>query len=359
MSAFVFGDWSTAQKIARSIRVPDLEIQSVGDERMLLTHLAKSNAPTLVMVLVSSRAQRSSLEAVRKIRALKNSRLIHVYLAGSLSAPLLTAAYRAGVDGDLVAPLGQDLMQARFGAWWRLAQQRQQSTGAGSAANAAGGDPITRLVANPAWSGASTNLAAAATQFLGVPCSVRPFEGRPDLAFAVGITLANVEAEAEVRLSIGANNASACQLAVHLFGPETEDLAADMLGELGNIFMGTVKRTFDENGVPFTGGLPQPIEAEEVVAPPNPYPHQEAFVLSVLDASLVVRIGLRKKGNLMVTVGQLKEGMVLAKDVYNARGVLLMKGKTRLSRTMIERMRKLMPKKLKMEVQDVGDLAAA
>lgn len=68
------------------------------------------------------------------------------------------------------------------------------------------------------------------------------------------------------------------------------------------------------------------------------------------DARLVVFAGLRSRANVLVCPPDLREGMVLAKDVLNARGVLLLQGSTRLSATMVERLQGNLTPKHEIEV---------
>jgi hypothetical protein len=77
---------------------------------------------------------------------------------------------------------------------------------------------------------------------------------------------------------------------------------------------------------------------------------QQAFQLEMADARLVVHLGLRSKGNQFVTPDALKEGMVLAKDVFNQKGLLLVNHGTRLSANMIGRLRGVLAPKQTVEV---------
>lgn len=136
---------------------------------------------------------------------------------------------------------------------------------------------------------------------------------------------------------------------MHLFG-EGEDLVSDMLGELCNVFMGTLKSTLSAENIPYTGGLPSAVEPELILRPQVTYQHQSAFVLHLSDARLVVHVGLRSKANSFVPLKSLAEGMVLAKDVFNMRGVMLVTSGTRLSSSMVEKLRTNLDPKIKVEV---------
>jgi hypothetical protein len=80
------------------------------------------------------------------------------------------------------------------------------------------------------------------------------------------------------------------------------------------------------------------------------YRQQDTFSLVMGDAQLVVHVGLRSRANILVTPGVLIEGMVTAKAVHNARGVLMAAGGTRLSSHMIGQLRTLLAPTQKIEV---------
>ena len=77
---------------------------------------------------------------------------------------------------------------------------------------------------------------------------------------------------------------------------------------------------------------------------------QELFALIVQGKTLLVRVGIRSRRNVLLVPGRLKEGMVLAKDLFNARGILLTRAGTRLSSTMVERLQSTLPNKQPIEV---------
>ena len=87
--------------------------------------------------------------------------------------------------------------------------------------------------------------------------------------------------------------------------------------------------------------------------------NQTFFALSLAGVKLSIHVGMRTKGNAIVKVLDLREGMVLAKDVHNARGILLVREKTRLSMTVIERIKKVLPQGHTLEVQEAMECEAA
>jgi hypothetical protein len=169
----------------------------------------------------------------------------------------------------------------------------------------------------------------------------------PPNNLASGIILSNVEHQLELRVALAADSTSANALAMHMFGEAGPGLEADMLGEIANQSMGVLKTAFGRERFSFIGGLPEAISPEGFYQFGATCPHQVSFALVVEGARILVRVGVRSKRNSQVLGTSLVEGMVLAKDVFNARGMLLLAGGTRLSLTAIERLRgSLAPKQL-------------
>jgi hypothetical protein len=143
---------------------------------------------------------------------------------------------------------------------------------------------------------------------------------------------------------------SARSLAVQVFGEDSSDLEADMLGELANMSMGALKASFNREAISFTGGLPEAIHRDELPQFSANCAYLETFTLAVADAHIVVRIGILSKKNESVKASSLCEGMVLAKNVFNANGMLLLSAGTRLSSTAIQRLRQSLDKTQSVEV---------
>ncbi|MBS2025945.1 MAG: hypothetical protein JST92_26400, partial [Deltaproteobacteria bacterium] len=149
---------------------------------------------------------------------------------------------------------------------------------------------------------------------------------------------------------VATNETSARALAVHLFGEAGPELEADMIGEVANICMGTIKQSFSREALAFTSGLPEAIESPKFPLYTASCFRQEAFSLVVNGARLAMRIGVSSRRNVLVTLAQLHEGMVLAKDLYNVKGMLLLASGTRLSTTAVERLSLALQPKQMIEV---------
>jgi hypothetical protein len=194
-------------------------------------------------------------------------------------------------------------------------------------------------------------LQGAASKFLNLPTTLEDVRrDGPAQAHGAQLTMASAEHQLELRIAVATDQATARALSVHLFGPDQTDLVDDMLGELTNILMGSLKTALNSEGFAFAADLPSKIDPALAERPNVLFKYQEVFSLRVNESRVLVHLGLRSKMNSVVTVSQLTEGMVLAKDLYNMRGALIIQCGTRLSSTMIERLRTAMPSQAPAEV---------
>jgi DNA-binding response OmpR family regulator len=314
------------------------------------TLAAVTQQPTDLVVLGAGFGE-SLLSTVKRIGELAPAPYVLV-LHNSMADEALARLLEAGADGDLRRPLHPKVFHARVAAVQRrVATKAHPPAAPAPAVHAPAAPPAAHAPAKPltpievagrsaTWSGAMRQLEVAAGKFLTLQVTAEEATAAPaNLAVGASIVLLNAESQLELRIALAADVPSARSLAVHLFGDDGADMAGDVMTELANILMGTLKTSLSAENLPFTGGLPVLVPVEDVVRPPLPYKLQETVELRIVDARVYLHLGLRSRANVMLTPGALKEGHVLAKDVFNARGMLLINGGTRLSETMIERLR--------------------
>jgi DNA-binding response OmpR family regulator len=331
-------------------------VRAASDDRSAMPAL-QQEAPQLAVALVSKPSE-SALARIRLLRENARQAALHLWLLGpTLPDEFLADAYAAGLDGELRSPFSPAYLLARVDAVNRQLgggnpkpkAAAPQTPGAPAARN--GSSALDLILCSAPWQGAAKQMESVASKFLTLAVTTKPAPSADTpLSVACRITLSSVKHQLEIRIAVGADDASAKGLVVHLFGAEDENLVADMIGEIANNFMGSLKAQFSAASLPFTGSLPEAITPDQVLRPSTTYQVQEAFALQMADARLVVHVGLRSKGNLSVSVDALREGMVLAKDLFNAKGLLLVNGGTRLSLNMIERLRGVLAAKQPIEV---------
>jgi DNA-binding response OmpR family regulator len=338
---------------------------------LVLPSACHDEKPGLVVVDVP-RETEASLELLRKVRdvAVTPLPLVFVLVGPDVSNDFLVRAYECGVDGEVRRPFSFGYFAARVGAAARLARRGDQAGAVRGATSAPGKTRSTvgvpPPVATPApdqgtahvnaatesstWKRAAALIQDTASRFLALPVVVSPETGGVTASLGCAISLSHATYQLEARIAIGAEMKSARKLAMHLFGEEGDDLMGDMLNELANLFMGALKTSFSSENFAFTGGLPETVSPDYVVRPTATYKHQETFVLGIDDSRLLIYLGMRSKANTMLTAAGLREGMVVAKDVFNARGVMLVTSGTRLSLNMVEKLKQLLTPKHMVEV---------
>ena len=132
----------------------------------------------------------------------------------------------------------------------------------------------------------------------------------------------------EVRVAVGGEVAA---LAERMFGEVPSGThITDLLQEIVNVLMGSVKVELDEVGLRCTSGVPFVIEPVEC----DHFPY--AAHLS-LDVGVYIEISARERAPQVMRPEELREGMVLASDLIGERGTLLATAGTRLSQQMLGR----------------------
>lgn len=307
-----------------------------------------ANLPQVVLLALDL-PQPAALELIKHVRKVPLPAFPYVMaLAKPLQDEPLDQAYLAGCDGELRAPLSAAHVKARLATVERLCARLDPRAVVPANLPKTPFDPVIR---SPAWGKMSDDLQAMATSFLGVEAKLAAVETAPgELSLARGILLSNVDHQLELRVGLATDKAGARALTMHMFGEDNGELQSDMLGELANMAMGALKASLAKESLAFTGGLPETVPADRFYQFGATSQHQASFVLVSGGVRLLVRIGLASKMNALVPASALREGMVLGKDVFNARGMLLAGAGTRLSSTAAERLRQALPEKQSVEV---------
>jgi hypothetical protein len=201
---------------------------------------------------------------------------------------------------------------------------------------------LGQLVSGLAWRESPRTLRTAAVEMLQVdlePADDLPF---PEKGLSAVLPVIDVGHRLELTLAVAASSSSTIAIARALMGdppPTDAETLVDLLGEVVNIAMGSVKSIYGREGYVLTAGLPEKgafggrasFEKAHGVAQVN------AWKASGIE--LVLGIGARVKGNAVVQASHLLEDMILARDLLNDAGVLILPKGTRLTATAVERLR--------------------
>jgi hypothetical protein len=257
-------------------------------------------------------------------------------------------AFESGIDSILPWGCDAEYLAARIASVVRVLERCERKLGAPPFKP--GGEnganlPLRLIFRSKAWRTAPETLRVIVGQFLGQAATNASigFDAAPQIEKAASIPLMSSVHGVQIRIAIGADNKSALALAGKLFGPDAKDLVDDMFGEVANVVMGAMKNHFSAEQLAFTGGLPLALPPKELTASATPFAHRHLFAFDIGGARLTMHLGMESKPSAAVTVIELREGMVIARDILNDRGTLLLKGGTRLSSTMVNKLVDLLP----------------
>jgi hypothetical protein len=269
-------------------------------------------------------------------------------VTGPLDEPDAIHAFESSIDSVIPWGCDAEYLAARISAVGRVLERCDRKIGAPpfkpGGENAAD-LPLRLIFRSNAWRTAPEKLREIVGQFLGQAATNASigFDAAPPVEKAASIPLMSGAHGVQIRIAVGADNKSALALAGKLFGPDAKDLVDDMFGEVANVVMGAMKNHFSAEQLAFTGGLPSALPPKELTASATPFAHRHLFAFDIGGARLTMHLGMESKASSAVTVNELREGMVIARDLVNERGMLLLKGGTRLSSTMINKLADLLP----------------
>lgn len=207
-------------------------------------------------------------------------------------------------------------------------------------------DPSTRLACSAAWRDAAATVQLGLCQTLALPVTLKPTRTTTPF-YRSYIELTSPEYQLEWRIELGAEQHAACALAMHMMGTDEQAAVLDLMNELANVFMGTIKTSLGDEADHFVSGLP----SSEPPMPDNDIArYHVCFELEVLRCTLTVDLRITPILNTVVPLPELREGMVVAKDVYGPRGNLLVESGTRLSEHSVKRVVKSLSVTAKIEV---------
>jgi hypothetical protein len=266
----------------------------------------------------------------------------------------LASALGAGADDFIKKPIAHEELLARVAGRERI--RRWASRLFFGRAPKAWLDP-RRPDALRAWRTAGHDIAHDLAALVGHPLTVRSV---PDplgqLSFGAEIALSLPLEELEVRIGVALDTATRRILSHALLGSSspTRELELDMSRELANTAGGAFRNAAREENVELTAGLPTDLDVTSFRA--HDALARQGFVLSARDlpGHLACQIDVRSRALSRVEIGDLREGMVLAGDLLNESGAVLVPAGTRLTWAQIERVRRILPRRVAVEVAEAA-----
>ncbi|MGE0398441.1 MAG: hypothetical protein AB7T06_17175 [Kofleriaceae bacterium] len=250
------------------------------------------------------------------------------------------AAYNAGADDVMRVTAPKDEVVGRAGALARIrtwaCPQRTVTQ---------------RLATLPMWKDIDQIVAAELGELIGEPFAADA-ETCAAVVHASSIPLTLTAEQIQIRIGLGIDEATASSLQSTLLGGDTSGEAiADAMRELANTAGGAIKRMALDGGVEFSIGLP----SNTNILVLDDQPRHRAWTLrSASGVSFVCVAIATSSAPRVVPARELREGMVLARDVRNAMGVLIAPAGTNITRTTVEQLSRLLGETASLEVNEIA-----
>ncbi len=342
------GDKRSRELGARFLSEAQHEVETASDASAARTLLSK-RVPEVILLDMYAAGGRLH-EFIKWIRALDSPH--RPYLMLTLSKPgfpseLATALERGG-DDFLRKPWLKGEMLFRVDTLTRFAAFQD---GADKLLEWDHDGDITQL---QCWKTLENVLAQDLSEILCSTLITRPFqEGLQHSTYAAEIPMTLTQNQAQVQIGIGLDKQSAAHIAQTLFempDPPAE-VVQDLLREFANTAGGAFKRCAEKSDqLDITTGLPCDVQPKSFQSS-DCVEHKHFMLTDEADALHVfIEVELRSKGLHTVKIADLKEGMVLSKDLLNASGMLLVRSGTRLTSSNVERLARLVPDHMLVEV---------
>jgi DNA-binding response OmpR family regulator len=334
--------------------------------------VAEQRRPELVLLC----ARAFSLDVLELAEKLRSQTVVEPAEIHLVSGPLTDddtiRVFDAGIDGTMPWGLSEPHLMSRVSGVTRVQQRCQRRPDAPPfRAGEDGAElPLRLIYRAQAWRTAPTAFRDLVAQFFShaaIPVHPDELPGDPDQRIAPAVPLLDEDGEpfieqaaatlltsnahgVQIRVAVGAGEDSGDVLAARFFGDNADDLVDDMLAELSGVLAGALKSHFGSELLGFTAGLPLPLPAEEFLRPTATFVHQHRFGFDVGRGRIFVHLGMATRAITAIEVGALHEGMILATDLVGDHGDLLLRRGTRLSSSMVHRLRDLLSPRMNVQV---------
>ena len=312
----------------------------------------------------------SGTELTRFIRQQESS--VHAYviaLTPSGSDAVVGSCFEAGFDDFIEKPFRGRTVIARMHAGERILElettlrarshdldtalrrieiattQRSLSHAAEpiSSSPASGATPLDALLGTATWLGVEHLLTAAMTDFFQLPFGPVAAQEPSNEPFVAEIALSEPSKQLELGLSVVVETDATKQLGVHLLGDDDLEGAQALVLEVANILMGTLKTAFTAHEMTFTGGIPSTEPFAQLRGTFEAAANRHRMAIGTSGTNLELWLRVKAKRNTTVLGRHLHEGLVVCEDVHDLHGVVLVKGGSRLTHTVVERIARLLP----------------
>lgn len=328
----------TRDALVRQLQVAQYRVEQAADPTAALAALDRERPDVVVAAWGPTTA---TLVTQLRAREAADRSYVLVVLDGQPPTDI-PRIYASGADDFCRRPLSREELLGRLEAPQRIRAWARPAT----AVDWSGGGSFQKL---RAWRELGALVADDLAQLVGPldVTSVASFGAGAQVA-TIPLSLAQDETEVRVTAAIEARFLPA--FGELLLGDPNapQDALADMLRELANTAGGAVKRAALAEHVTVTTGLP--VSTTGGAAAANDNTCCWVATLRGGEARIAVIGEVLSKANRVVSAGELREGMVLAHDLRNHLGALVLPAGTRLTTTAVDRLVGLMGHRFKVEV---------
>jgi len=312
------------------------QVEAVPDESAALAAIAR-DAPQLILFSLPAKGAPDLTRRLRGADASGNAYLLAL-LESSATGKEVSAVAEAGVHDFMRRANWEAEMLERVKAPTRLLHWAHSLKKPAAFDFSAGTDIRSLQV----WKCLGGHVAEDLWQMVGQSVDVE--EGWP-ARFASSVRSATIQMslaseQLEVRLTVAADDVTVDWIRSALLGDPnaSNDAVDDALRELTNTAGGAIKRAALAENVAFTIGLPK----TNATAPAREGAATWRLTIEGGSGCLAVVAEIRSLGNQRVQASKLAEGMVIAHDVRNESGILLVPAGARLTATSAARLAKML-----------------
>ncbi len=351
-------DPGSAQRLEGMLRNEGLPVWLVSEEEVETT-LLQPGASTGVVV-----APAKPLAFIRQLRQNGKLGYVHIVYSSSACRPRdVSHAFEAGVDDFVRKPwqpreVTTRLMR-RFDAIAKAALLHARAVAADVLRREVGLSlEALGVTETHTFSDAADVMQEMLNEFIGQPVDVRQGLARKPAVGAL-VKLVDVEREVEVGAAVVADAPNCAALCRAFMGEGLDDdsFFADVMGEVANMVMATLKSSFMVDGFALASGVPQGMSPEAIEADLMAYPARKVLFASGEGFEFNVLLGVRLCPPTLKPAEEIVEGMVLAQDLRDPEGDFAARQGTRVTRRLAERIRTWLPGQ-SVKVADLSTRAA-
>lgn len=338
--------------LARHLAAAGHDVSQAADARAGLQYFAE-RPPEVLLTDWGLSSGPSGLDLIKRIRSIATPHYVYcIVVTGRTNAADIAQVFASGADDFLRKPVFREELIARVEAPKRIAEWAPRLAASATVHDFTGRYDGTHL---KAWKEVEQVVTADISDMLGQNLTVDAGKVTP-VVMSAEIPLSLPAEQLEFRISVGFDQGARAKLGEVLLGdPSAPDAAmSDVVREIANTAGGAFKRAALSEGIALTTGLPTNGAgardgSDATAAKVRPWVGR-----SELGFGLTFTAQILSRKNQRVTAHTLREGMVIARDLKNEAGVLLIPAGTRLTSSTVERLTKLLGATFLVEVANAA-----